>query len=220
MQVRERPDAGSTGTPPRAPASPAGHRRRWVWLAIIALVSVLLLSAGLYVAHYEPLVQADGVIGSGGTSLGEFGSPAGGSFSVTRFAYQEGRTFYFGFGLLNSGRVPVTITSIHSKGTGSGSLVQETVWVASKDPYWSGPPGSPGGETFRPFTLTGGAERWVVFSERFVNCSKYHLGLGDTSSQSLARADVSFRVLGVHRTAVLPYDATMQVVLSSASKCA
>jgi hypothetical protein len=220
MQVEARPtESPPAGVPPRPTSSPD---RRRPWRLVLALgLAALAVAFGLYVGHYMPLVPANGAAGGqGSTDLGTFESPSGEIFGVTSFAYEDGKTFYFGFGLHNEGPLPVTITGIQTQGvTSSMSLSKETIWMASHD-GWYGPPDSPGGEPFRTFSLGSGEERWIVIAEQMANCTKYGLSPRSTSTQTLARADVSYRVLGfIPRHAVLPYADTTQIVLTGTSGC-
>jgi len=221
MQVETRPSEGSPAhSPPGHGDLRAGGGHPWR-RAIAITLAALVIAFGVYVARYMPLIPPNGVAGGQGrTDLGSFESPGGETFGVGSYAYQDGKTFYFGFGLHNNGPLPITVTGIHTQGvTSSSSLTRETVWMADKD-GWYGPPGSAGGRPFHSFSLGKGDERWIVFSERMVNCSKYDLGAGASSTQTLARADVSYRVLGfVPRHAVMPYDETTQVILSGGTPC-
>jgi hypothetical protein len=187
---------------------------------VLAVILGVLAASSVYVVRYMPFAPANEVTGGGGTDLGRFDPPSGQTFSATRFAYHDGGTFYFGFGLMNTGPLPVRVTGIATDSArGAGSLVKESVWIA-KAKGWTGPPGSKGGQRFQSFSLGSGQTRWVVFSERFANCSSHGLSKGGTSKQVLARAEVGYRILGIiPRHAVMPFALEPIVVLSARSSC-
>ena len=109
-------------TPHAAPEAASGPspapRRRWRWVAVLAVVlPVAGIAAALYAATYDPLCRAGcagpaGVRGPHVEKLGSFDPPAGPRVTAYRLPFQPGRDFLVSFTLSNDGPFPVTIRKL------------------------------------------------------------------------------------------------------------
>jgi hypothetical protein len=204
--------AGSGNRPLTVPSRPK-RRRRLVLLAL-TLLAALLIGSIAYVSNYMPMSPANGT--GGGLNrhdLGSFLSPLGEGFDATEYTYERGGRFWFGFGLRNDGPLGVTIRGIDSGLPDSsdfeGLARQSGVWIATGS-SWYGPPRGRGSETFHPFWLGPGQERWVFIEIQFRDCAPVGAE-GGTLTQYLRGAYLTYRVLGLPRHGFMPYNNVMHL---------
>jgi hypothetical protein len=184
----------------------AKRRRRWpralLWVIFVALVADVI-GFMVYVSRYQPLAQG-GPAGIDERQVAEevrATSPGGRAFSQYRVDDLHGDRVWFSFTLVNSGRLPVTITAVGRSGpVGSGPLVQTGVRIGPDDPTSVEP------TAFEPFSLdAGGGARLVVIDSRFARCDRDGTGAG---SMYYGTVPVSYEVLGFYgrsTTVTLPY---------------
>jgi hypothetical protein len=186
----------------------AKRRRRWpralLWVIFVALVADVI-GFMVYVSRYQPLAQG-GPAGIDERQVAQevrATSPGGRAFSQYRVDDLHGDRVWFSFTLVNSGRLPVTITSVGRSGSvGSGALVQTGVRIGPDNPTSS----TVEPTTFEPFSLdAGGGARLVVIDSRFGRCDRDGAGGG---SMYYGTVPVSYEVLGFYgrsTTVTLPY---------------
>jgi hypothetical protein len=192
----------------------AKRRRRWpvvlLWLIFLALVADSI-GFMVYVSRYQPLsanTLASGIEDRQVATTIHAVSPGGEEFPQYRVGAAHGKGLWYSFTLANSGRLPVTITSIETSSPGPATdppLRQIDARIGQPDD-----PGATAAEatTFEPFTLdANGGARLVVIDARFGACRR-----GEREAPGAAgfvgSAEVGYEVLGFYarRTIVtLPY---------------
>jgi hypothetical protein len=187
----------------------AKRRRRWpralLWVVFIALVADVI-GFMVYVSRYQPLAEG-GPAGIDERQVAQevhATSPGGRAFSQYRVDDLHGDHLWFSFTLVNSGRLPVTITSVgRSDPVDSGALVQTGVRIGPDDP--ASPPTAEA-TTFEPFSLdAGGGARLVVIDSRFAQCDPHAIG---ARTMYYGTVPVSYEVLGFYgrsTTVTLPF---------------
>ena len=196
-------------SPPREPGPwpplTGRARRRWVPVGLIAVLALLLLGFGLFLANYDPLCHevctgVSGVHGSTVTRLGEFVAPNGETFTAYRSQHVPGRKFSFWVTLSNQGPWGVTIIGVGSRALRFDPLAVERVQIQPET-------GNPHLRAFRPFSLAPHDREFVdvLVTMRMRGC------LGEGSQTTIGSVPVTFRVLGItrHTTVFLPDSITL-----------
>ncbi len=205
------------------PTPPARRRRKWRWVAIALMTSVVIaaIGVGAYLANYSPLSAENfgprWCAGCDGKDL----TPAASGKLVDTFllTYQQGVEVGMGTSLFNNGPFPVRITGVYLSDAPDtvSLLMMDHADVAVPGAAGQTAPGSSSLEPFTPFTLGPGEQRWIVLWARFDNCSHYSVNSGVIWSQT----EVSFRVLGVfprHQWVTLPAVYEVNAPASCAAK--
>ena len=200
MSVDE--SAGRTTVQTTAPENeePAGSRagssrskvRRWVLVAVLLAIVVVVASGIAALARYQPL-SASNWAGCGPGKVGPY---------VERPTYREGGICVVGFSLFNDGVLPVRVIGIEELGGEYGLLTLDYVRMARPGAGGQTAPGSPVLEPLAPFSLGHGGSRWIALTGRFGNCARW----APTSSQLWLDAEVTYEVLGFtkHQAVLLP----------------
>ncbi len=184
----------------------AKRRRRWpkvvFWIVALALVADAV-GFMAYVSRYQPLEagSAWGVDARQVVRELKVRSPEGRHFTQFRIDDVHGGRFWYGFTLMNGGRLPVTITSVGAESAGGAATLAQTG-------VRLGPEGGGGrfatleATPFQSFTLEATRHRSIVIDARIAGC---HRQGEPTYTGSV---DVTYKVLGffTRRTTVtLPY---------------
>jgi hypothetical protein len=125
-----------------------------------------------------------------------------------RVQYRDGQTTTYGYTIWNTGRWGVTVTSVDPGGPEAGMLDAFEFQIRR-------PGRNEALRAFKPFSLEGGEEMFVLVTARFLNCERYVVG----SNTSYASASVRYRILGFTRTADIPLGYTVQVPSPPDASC-
>lgn len=185
-------------------ASPAGSSespRRRVLRYVPVLMPPVLVLAALLVVPYEPLSQTGDVQpGEGMQAVTVEGFEETGVHIVK---YEHGDTVTYSFTVRNTGPVGITVTGVPLPEEAERRLLQPVAVGLPAD-------GSPGGSQmvrFAPFALGAGEQQRIIIEGRFDNCEYY-------TERALEIADsqrIEFRVAGVPRSAVVPFERDLVV---------
>jgi len=175
-----------------------------------ALVVSFAVFAAWFVSTFQPIrANAGGMptlVRGDETNYGQFIDPTGGPpFSPHAVQYHDGKTFVYGFTLVNDGPVSLTVDAIGSPG--GAPLRQISVRTGVSSSIYSASATDPT-RPFEPFVLAPHAERFVEVVTRFAGCS---LGSGVGSAVTVVSLRVQFRFFGVHRQAFLPLPYALRV---------
>jgi hypothetical protein len=196
----------------------AKRRRRWprvlLWVVSFALIADVI-GFMVYVSRYQPL--RDGA--PAGVDQRQVAQelraipPGGRAFSQYRVDDLRGTHLWFSFTLMNTGRLPVTITSVGPPPPEGGPppLEQTGVRIGPDDESASA---AAEATSFEPFSLdAGGGTRLIVIDARFARC-RGHEGGG---ARYYGAVPVAYEVLGFYgrtTTVTLPY--TIEVPMDAA----
>ena len=212
MSVDE--SAGRTTVQTTAPENeePAGSRagssrskvRRWVLVAVLLAIVVVVASGIAALARYQPL-SASGWAGCGPGKSGPH---------VMKPTYREGGICVVGFSLFNDGVLPVRVIGVEAPGGERDLLILDYVRMSRPGAGGQMAPGDPSLEPLGPFSLGHGGSRWIVLTSRFGNCADWDPGV----SQKWLSVVVTYEVLGFtkHQWVKLP----MSVEVAAPASCA
>jgi hypothetical protein len=199
------------------PDPPRRHVIRWVAVTMTLLIVGAAAAGQGYLLRYQPLSSN----GTGSfhvddryaTSLGDFSSPSGETFTAYDVRYSDGAAFSYSFTIGNLGRLPVTIDSVTT--VPCEDCVFPLEYVATRVAPAAGPdrfdPSM--AEPFVPFRLDPGGYRLVEIATRFDHCE--HWGAGDSTRS--ATIEVRYRAGWVHHTVRLALPYTLRVAFTASS---
>jgi hypothetical protein len=137
----------------------APRRRRWPWLGLAILVTIVLLVGSIWIANYVPLVQGSSGFGTLRKDVREIDVEA---FDITGHVFEVpvGRLarFRYEFSIRNNGPFSVTIEDVGAQASGGSSRLGRRAIRVIPDAY-EGP--RSGYERWHPFSLAPGHEATI-----------------------------------------------------------
>jgi hypothetical protein len=169
----------------------APRRRRWPWLALLVLPTILLLVGSIWIANYDPLVQGSSTFGALRKDVRETRIDA---FDLSGLVFEvpTGRdaTFRYRFSIRNNGPIGVTIRSVGAtSGSGSTRLHRTAVRVV---PSFEAPTQT--SEPWHAFSLAPGDEAIIEMKAVYHGICKQ-----PNTATSWNTEPFTFSVLGVTR---------------------
>jgi hypothetical protein len=169
----------------------APRRRRWPWLGLVVLVTIVLVVGSIWIANYVPLAQGSSGFGTLRSDVHVTNIDAF-DISGVVFDVQVGRevTFRYRFSIRNAGPLAVTIHAVGGQDTGGSADLGRRAVRVNDDPY----------------TNTSSFEPWHSFAlapgdEALIEMEAVYRGrcLGEGDAMFWNREPVTYSILGLPR---------------------
>lgn len=175
-------------------------RRRRVLRYVPVLLPPVLVLAALLLVPYQPLSQTGDV--QPGADMQSVTVEEFDETGVHVVKYEHGKTVTYSFTVRNTGPVGVTVTGVPLPDEDERRLLQPVAaWLPA------GSADAPEMVPFESFALEAGGQQRIIIEGRFDNCEYYT----ERALEVIDSQTVDFRVAGVGRSAVVPFERSLLV---------